>query len=108
VSAATDARDEALMRVQRHANTTWLYWAAASINKASLDKGEFTADDVWEQLDEWQVARPHEPRALAPVLIALAKAGVIEATDKYRQSKRVSRHAGPVRVWRRVNQGRLF
>ena len=105
MSDATKARDAALAQVAEHTEQAWKFFACNAVYNMG---GEFTADDVWAKLEEMGVAPPHEPRALAPVLIRMAKVGVIEPTDQYRQSRRGSRHAGPVRVWRRVSQGRLF
>ena len=108
MSAATDARDEAIERVDKHAPATWKYHARRAVVTILYEADGLTADDVWALLDEWQVPRPHEPRAMGAIFVALKKDGVISPTERFVNSKRVSKHAGPTRVWRGVNQGRLF
>ena len=106
MSDATNARDEALTRVEEHADPDWMHFARLAVVCVAYNAETFTADDVWAQLDALRMERPRESRALAPVLIALKREGHIAPTDRFVNSNRVSRHAGPVRVWRSNLSGR--
>jgi len=99
--AATNARDEALARVMRNADSQWTKTAALLIMDVADSTDEFTTDEVWSALHRVD-ARTHEPRALGAVMKSLASAGLIVATDNWRQSIRPECHARPVRIWRRA------
>ena len=75
-------------------------WSAAAkwaLVNVALEKAEFTTDDVWRA---GLVPCPNGTnRALGPVLMAAAKAGIIERTDRTRNTEIVTSHARPKRVW---------
>lgn len=95
---AKQARDLALAQVEQNARQDWLAAAATAVAMLSMFETEFTSDDVWECLAE--VEAPAEPRALGAVMVAAARSGLIEKTDRVRNSVRVECHARPVAVWR--------
>lgn len=94
--AALAARDEALDRVDAHADPEWKDVADRVIRRLADTMREFTADDVRDALPDgvWT----HEPRALGPRMLAAARAGLIERTDRSVTSRH--RNGGLARVWR--------
>ncbi len=92
------ARDEALERVDEHADEDWKAHASDVIAMTAADLDEFTAEDVWARLDP--ALSTHEPRALGALMKRAAAAGVIVATDQWRVSSRTACHNRPMRVWR--------
>lgn len=55
----------------------------------------FTPDDVWEM----GLERPREPRALGPVMMRAARAGLIYPTGRWVKSENPAQHATPIREW---------
>lgn len=99
INVAVAARDEAIDRVERNADSHWKVAATNCVMTLARTNAEFTTDDVWSLLVGWPEST-HEPRAMGPVMRKVANAGIIEATDQYRQSERKECHARPVKVWR--------
>ena len=93
--ASRASRDEAMARVEVHADAAWSELAAQTVRSVARGGGDFTSDDVWAA----GLPRPSESRALGPVLMRLARDGEIVAVG-FRQTTQVSRNAAPVRVWR--------
>jgi len=99
-----ELRDEGMARADAHVEPGWKHMAVRAFIKVSYGKDEFTTDDVWEQLDEWEVDPPHEPRAMGPLVTQLLREGVIEHTGKRAVKSRIPRgHARKVEVYRRAN-----
>ena len=90
-------RDEAMERADLHANTEWKSTVEAVILHLGRMRPTFTSDDVWDYLEAHHKVDTHEPRALGPILTALAKTKTIRATGDYTPSRR--RHAAPIRIW---------
>ena len=95
---ATIARDKAIDRVER-ANRSWVAVASRIICELSKSREEFSSDDVLPLLGG--LGAPSDPRALGAAFKASARAGFIEPTSRFEKTKRVSRHAAPIRIWRR-------
>lgn len=91
---AKKQRDDALERVTKNANTDWKIRAEQAVLKLAGERETFIADDVWE----FGIEKPKEPRALGGVMMGLSRRGVIIKTGQYRQSK--LRHLTPMAVWR--------
>ena len=92
-------RDEVLARVSDAAkNSPFIMAAHRAVATLASTRVEFTTDDVWALIGEgWADA---EPRALGAVMRGAARAGLIERTDRVRESSRPSCHRRPVAVWR--------
>lgn len=90
--------EEALFRVEAHADIDWKQSAELAVANAAR-RGLFTTDDVWAVLDAG-TASTHEPRALGAIMRRMAKDGFITATDEWRVSSRPECHGRHVRVWR--------
>jgi len=99
VFAAEAARDEALARVDTHADPDWKQTALDVVHDLARTRDEITTDDVWRVIEQRGVGT-HEHRALGAVMKRAAAEGWIARTDRTRRSERVQRHAGDVRVWR--------
>ena len=96
--AGKKAADEAVKRVGGNMDPDWRVAALAAVRSACEKYSEFTTDDVWNILRKTEA--PHEPRAMGAIMRAAVKAGICEATDEYRMSRRVACHRRPLRVWR--------
>ena len=99
VFAAEQARDEALARVDAHADEVWRETTLKVIRDLAVARDELTSDDVWLALAEHD-CETHDNRALGSVMRHAASLGMIARTDTTRRSVRTTRHAGDVRVWR--------
>lgn len=95
LTPAKAARDEAMQRVDDHAEEDWQTRALDALHTIALRQRTLLANDVWELVE-----RPHEPRATGPLMMKAKKEGWIEATDSYMPVPSVKSHAAPVRVWR--------
>jgi hypothetical protein len=97
--ATIQARDEAINRVDEHADPIWKRAALMAIRSIAVDQDELTTDDVWQWLYDMAIEAPHEPRALGAMMIQASREGLISATDRVRKSLRPVCHANPKRVW---------
>lgn len=96
---AERARDEAVARVERHADADWMDAALQAVVDLANDRGSFTTDDVWLLLDARGVPGPHEVRAMGAVMRRAARRGLVLKSDRVRNSVRAECHARPVAVW---------
>ena len=90
-------RDEGVARVDSNADPLWKKEAAATILRLAATFAKFTSDDVWKAL-EGRALTP-EPRAMGAQFLKASKAGVIEPTGEYWQSKRPECHGRRIAVW---------
>jgi hypothetical protein len=97
--AAFAARDEAIERVNKHANDAWKQAAEAAILHIARMRMTFTADDVWGHLTKHTACETHEPSALGAIFNKLRRQGKIRWTGDFMISRRATRHAAPMRVW---------
>ena len=97
--AASAAKEQALVTVEKNANAQWKIDVFTAINSVARRLKSFTSDDVWKELEGLAASSTHEPRALGAIMRLAAARGVIVPTDSYRPSCRVACHARPVRVW---------
>ena len=94
---ATQARDEAITRVQWNADPEWFRHALIVVYSLAMAKQTFTTDDVWAALgSEITIA---EPRAMGAVMRMAARDGICITTRHYTNSTRRMCHARPLRVW---------
>jgi hypothetical protein len=90
------ARDDALARVEEHADHDWIRAAkraTVALMRAHGVGYEFTTDNI-------HCPPPREPRAWGPIMLAAQRAGLITNTGATRQSNRPQCHARPKAVWR--------
>ncbi len=87
------ARSAAIARVDNNADTEWKQRAAEVIERVCSEREYFTADDLWDFLDQ-----PRTPSAVGPALLRAAREGLCEPTDVYQPTRFKQRHHD-VRVW---------
>ena len=97
--SAQQAKKEAITRVGDNANSEWKIRVEKVICELAVMHHEFTTDDVWALLSDYQEST-HERRALGSMMTKAARDGVIVATERYVPSTRRESHANPKRVWR--------
>lgn len=90
--------ETALAKNEAHMDDGWLSAAVDAVRAVALTQTELTTDDVWGLLDG--TPAPHEPRAIANVMLYARREGWIVATDRTARCRRPSRNATTVRVWR--------
>lgn len=93
-------RDEAIERVEAHADTAWKDSARACLVYVASRKEHFTADDVAEELGSWVGGGTHEPRAMGAIFLWARREKIAEPTSEFRATRRPQGHAGPRRVWK--------
>jgi hypothetical protein len=96
-AAAEAAKQRAIEQVGRAADPSFLASALSAVETLTLCREEFTTDDVWAIVHDWEV---REPRALCAVMLRAAHLGWISRTDRVRYSQRPVNHRRPVAVWR--------
>lgn len=99
----TKEADLAIDRAEAGADPAWLAAAYAAIGKVCAMRAageDLTTDAVWCVLERDGVPPPREPRAIAAVMRRAAKCGLIEKTDRTKESVRPECHGRPVSVWR--------
>lgn len=103
---ATKARDEGIELVWQHADTHWKRAAGEQL-QAVISSGRdfFTSDDVLIPLEERGIVTG-DTRAIASLLLAARKLGLIETTDQFTTCRRKSRHNAPIRTWRVVSSAK--
>jgi hypothetical protein len=85
--------ENAQRSVLENASGEWVAYCLNLIENIARANQTFTSDVVMLAMTR----RPHDPRALGPVMKMAQKKGYIRPTDEYRPS--VRRHATPLRVW---------
>ena len=80
------------------ANTDWKAAAVAAVQQLARSHSEFTADDVWAQLDVLGFTT-REHRAMGAVMRSAALEGWITKTDRVTPTNRPSANRRPVAIW---------
>lgn len=92
--AAEVARNNAIDAVST-ANGQWIEEAVEALRQIAMQQDTLTSDDLARR-----VALPQEGRAAGGAFSLAKKRGIIEKTDRFRNSARVSKHRSPIRIWR--------
>lgn len=95
-TTATQARDAAIANAEGGANVLFMTAARNAIIAAATYHAELTTDDVEKHCN----MTPDEPRAWGAAMMRAAKDGIIERTERTRQSKNRVCHAREKRIWR--------
>lgn len=103
VIEAERAKELAMARAADGAGEEWAARAEAAVLNVARRCESFTSDLVWMELGEMT---PREPRAIGPVLMRAAKAGIIEATNTHEPSASVRCHRRLKKVWKSLVYGR--
>ena len=96
------SRDEAIDRVETHANREWKEVAYLTAIEVGKRQGTFTSEDVWDAISG---VTTHEPRAMGAVMRRLRKENIIMPTDTFVISTSPLGHGRPSRVWRFIRGG---
>lgn len=97
-------RDAALERVEENAGEDWnaLAWSAL-MDVLEEPPSEFTSERVREIMtDRGQWPPPNDPRALGPIMLRAARAGLIHDTKRITTSVYASSNNMPKRIWQKV------
>lgn len=97
--ASEKERDEAIARVEKHANQRWMLAAYNAVKWCAVHHRQFTTNEVWARLQR-SPETTHEARALGPVMANAARNGLIRNSGQYRRSQIPRQHGRPVPVWR--------
>lgn len=97
------AREEAINRVEAHADPEWKDVAYLTALRVAQQKRFFVSEDVWDALSG--DVQTHEPRAMGAVMRRLRKEGIVEPTDQFVTSTSPLGHGRPSRVWRSLLDG---
>jgi len=108
---AQRAKRAAMKQVEKNANQVWIQHMLDLIWDVCRVKLIFNTDDVYDLYfaePEWKRPHTHEHRAMGPVMNKAAKEGMCEkAGVPGVPSRRRSRHAAPLTVWRsRIFEGK--
>lgn len=93
-------RDDALARVEEHADPTWLDRAKVAIARLAEEVDTLTGDDLWRYVE-----KPAEPRAAGVVFRWARTQGLIEPTGEFVPTTQATSHASPSRVWKSLRRG---
>jgi len=103
-SGAGDAKRDGMERVAEHADSAWKLAMETAVIATARQMPRFTADDCFVTLYRQNPTPPetHDRRALGPIMLAAAKAGICRKDDAtpWIPTRRRSRHAAPLQVWR--------
>jgi hypothetical protein len=95
LAAGVLRRDEAIDRVDTHADDDWRTRARDAIRLLAETLPTLTGDDLWRVVE-----KPAEPRASGAVFRWAASQGLIEPTADFVPTTQATSHASPSRVWR--------
>ena len=91
-------KQDGMARVDAHADAAWKVAAAAALVMAAWTKPELTTDDVWALMSN--NVYTHDHRAMGPVMMRGARAGLIEKSKKPAvETARPAAHRRPLQVW---------
>lgn len=95
---AIAAADEAIARVDEHADIDWKATATEAVRVLSLAGSEFTTDDVMEHLERMG-AHTHDNRALGPVIRRAVRSNEIREVGMTRSRRR---HGARIPIYKGV------
>lgn len=95
--ASRTARDDGMRRGDDHADEQWRADADDAIRRTAQAFPDLTTDEVQRY---GRLPDTRDNRALGQRMKSAAKAGLIVATDRYRQTDKVVAHRRPKRVWK--------
>lgn len=88
-----DLLDDALQRVEEHADPDWKTTAYDVLVGLARRDGEWTTDDFWLAMRaQHPTVTTHEPRALGALIRRLLRDGLVEKTGRFSESVRPEAH----------------
>ena len=92
--------EEAIERVGLNADQLWAHEALKVVGMLSIERHDFTTDDVWEWMNQLHPSMTtHEPRAMGAVMRRASQMRLCVPTERYAKSMRPECHRRPIRVW---------
>lgn len=101
--ALTGEAKAAIEALETGSDAGWIglgFGALLVVHGMRADGEDLTTDAVWHILERRKVPPPGEPRAMAAVMLRAQRAGLIEPTDRMKQSQRRENHGRRILVWR--------
>ena len=100
-TAGDQARDEAVKKVDEHADDYYKACAWASLERHARVNLEFISDEARVRMEaEYPDAETHDARVWGPLMKRAQSEGIVEPTDRFEKTPRASNHSAPKRVWR--------
>ena len=95
--------EDAIERVGLNADQLWALEAFKIVEMLSIQRHDFTTDDVWEWMNQMHpTLTTHEPRAMGAVMRRASQMGLCVPTERYSKSLRPECHRRPIRVWQGI------
>lgn len=98
-NATAVATEQAIGQVEANADDQWRQAAMQALLIVAQDNAEFTADEVWVELEKRPELTTHEPAALGPVFLRAARAGVIVNSGRRRKRSVFQQRHRELTVW---------
>jgi alkylation response protein AidB-like acyl-CoA dehydrogenase len=98
-AATRVATDASIQQVSENAEEIWKVSAFGAVIWCARQFKTFTADEVWERLDELGVPGPHTPSALGPIFLQAKRDAVIKNTGEWQPLSRFARRHRALRIW---------
>lgn len=92
-------KTEGMESSYKNSSTVWRDAVVNRLHEVLSTKEFFTADDILVPVEREGIFTKTNT-ALGAILVAAKRSGLIESTNMFKQSERVSRHRAPLRVWR--------
>lgn len=92
-------KQEGIEASYRHSDDVWKREAAARMRFLAEHCDTFTSEDILINLERRGIVTGNN-KAIAGVLQAGQRAGLITGTDNFVKSKRPQRHHAPIMVWK--------
>ena len=89
-------RDRAMQAALENAPEAWKARVVETVERLARERDQFTADNVWDELDRLgdDGTLVYEPRALGAILLECARRKVVKSTGTYAPSRR--RRGSPI------------
>ena len=92
--------EEAIEQVGLNADQVWASEALKVVQMLSIQRHDFTTDDVWEWMNQLHpTMTTHEPRAMGAVMRKASADRLCAPTERYSKSLRPECHRRPIRIW---------
>jgi hypothetical protein len=93
--------EQAIERVGLNADQLWAIEALKIVEMLSIERHDFTTDDVWEWMNQLHpTMTTHEPRAMGAIMRKASQSRLCVPTERYINSMRPECHRRPLRVWK--------
>ena len=95
--------EKAIERVGLNADQVWAIEALRVVGMLSIERCDFTTDDVWQMMDLMHpLLTTHEPRAMGAVMRKAFSDRLCVPTERYSKSLRPECHRRPIRIWQGI------